>query len=102
MFDYGFDYKHDPTYQYGVLYHDCNQIELEATQLYLVACEAMATACTATAPYLIECYGAAERALRARYKGLIAPVIRAEDKRALNALVSARLYLNIVRERLRS
>lgn len=90
------DYNFTPE----TIYEEARKVELEAMQLYLNACEAIATACTATAPYVFTAYSEAENGLRCRYLDLLDFVIDAEDERALNALISARTFLDVVRRRL--
>jgi hypothetical protein len=77
------------------------ELELDCAQFYLDACERLATACTATAPYLIRGYREVDHAFRLRglYISSLARFIdseTAEYKATQRSLGSANVYLRIV------
>ena len=89
------------SYENVALEAQARELELDCAQFYLDACERMATACTATAPYLIRGYREADRALRLRglYISSLAGFLdseTAEYKATQRSLGSANVYLRIV------
>lgn len=80
-------------------YKIARKVELDAAQLYLASCEAMATACTATAPYVIQAYEEAYRSLKERcsFMERVASCTSSDVSKGLEALASAKTYLRIIK-----